>query len=214
MSEISWDYLGLVVPARDDKRTAVFGSSLPAEVTNEHSHQHQRDQEADGEHRGADVAAEDLPESLTSSAWFHIGRNCWRNHWNTEQFSSFIDRQTCRYINRFIDQIWTFSGRLIVTHHNIFHVTVHGGVGDVLPDDLQRTLDDVMAAGLFAQISLAPGCGFQAALSTSGEGTAGLTQDDGAGDVHLWGGRWEWVCVCVCSCHNKRFTLQHSLTKV
>lgn len=124
------------------------------------------------------------------------------------------DRQTCRYINKFIDQIWTFSGRLIVTHHNILHVTVHGGVGDVLPDDLQRTLDDVMAAGLFAQISLAPGCGFQAALSTSGEGTARLTQDDGAGDVHLWGGRWEWVCVCVCSCHNKRFTLQHSLTKV
>lgn len=58
-------------------------------------------------------------------------------------------------------------------------------MGDVLPDDLQRTLDDVMAAGLFAQVPLASGCGLQAALSTSGEGTAGLTQDDGAGDVHL-----------------------------
>ena len=83
MSEISWDYLGLVVPARDDKSIAVFGSSLPAEVTNEHSHQHQRDQEADGEHHGADVGAEDLLESPTSSAWFDIGRNFWRNHWNT-----------------------------------------------------------------------------------------------------------------------------------
>ena len=93
-------------------------------------------------------------------------------------------------MNRFIDQIWTFSGRLVVADH-ILQVIVHGCMGDVLPDDLQRTLDDVMAAGLFAQVPLASGCGLQAALSTSGEGTAGLTQDDGAGDVHLWGGRWE-----------------------
>lgn len=65
-----------------------------------------------------------------------------------------------------------------------------GRAGLGQPAELQRTLGDGVSAGLPAQPSSAPaGRLAQTSLSAAREGAPRLTQDDGAGDVHLEGGQ-------------------------
>lgn len=75
-------------------------------------------------------------------------------------------------------------------HDNIAAICIHGCDGQICLDKLQRTLDNVVAGSLPVQLTPTAAAGIShTPLSTSGEGTAGFTQDNGAGDVHLHGGK-------------------------